>query len=96
MTRTQSPTNKAGSTSADIIRSISEEVGVPLPGSRPWHERVPPEHEETVKAIHNAWHDGLFGTRKMTAARVISRRLRDLGLDIGNQGVIAWLRLPRS
>ena len=97
MTRTQSPTSKAGSTSAsDIVRSISEEVGVPLPGSRPWHERVPPEHADTVKAIHAAWHDGLFGTRKMTAARVISRRLRDLGIDIGNQGVIAWLRLPRS
>ena len=96
MTRTQSQTNTATSTSADIIRSISEEVGVPSPGSRPWHERVPPEHAETVRAIHAAWHDGLFGTRKMTAARVISRRLRDLGIDIGNQGVIAWLRLPRS
>jgi hypothetical protein len=32
----------------------------------------------------------------MTAARVISRRLRDLGIDIGTQGVIAWLRLPKS
>ena len=96
MTRTQSPTSKAGSTSADIIRSISEEVGVPSPGSRPWHERVPPEHAETVRAIHAAWYDGLFGTRKMTAARVISRRLRDLGIDIGAQGIVAWLRLPRS
>ena len=96
MTRTQSPTSTATSTSAAIIASISEEVGVPMPGSRPWHERVPQEHAETVRAIHAAWHDGLFGTRKMTAARVISRRLRDLGIDIGTQGVIAWLRLPKS
>jgi len=96
MTRTLSQTSTATSTSADIIALISEEVGVPSPGSRPWHDRVPPEHAETVKAIHAAWHDGLFGTRKMTAARVISRRLRDLGIDIGTQGVIAWLRLPRS
>jgi hypothetical protein len=96
MTRTQSPTSTATSTSAAIIASISEEVGVPMPGSRPWHERVPLEHAETVKAIHAAWHDGLFGTRKATAARVISRRLRDLGIDIGTQGVIAWLRLPKS
>lgn len=96
MTRTQSPTNTATSTLADIIRSIREEIPPPTQGGKPWHERVPPEHAETVRAIHHAWHDGLFGSRKITAARVIKRKLSDMGIDIGEQGVVAWLKLPRS
>jgi hypothetical protein len=95
-TRTQSPTSTATSTSADIIASIRAEIPPASQRSRPWHQRVPAEHADTVRAIHDAWHDGLFGTRRYPAARAISKRLRDLGIDIGEQGVIAWLQLPRS
>lgn len=92
-TQIQSPTTTAGS----IIAEIQAAIPRASRGSRPWHERVSPEHAETVKAIHEAWHDGLFGALKAPAARAIAKRVRDLNIiDIGEQGVIAWLRLPRS
>jgi hypothetical protein len=99
MTRTQSPTSTATSTSAAIIASISEEVGVPMPGSRPWHVA------SSLQSTPRRWQGdslprgttGCSAQRKATAARVyLKRRLRDLGIDIGTQGVIAWLRLPKS
>jgi hypothetical protein len=47
-----------------------------------------------IDAIHSAWHAGTFGTKKITAARTISATLREFGIVIGEQGVIAWLELP--
>ena len=91
-TQTQSLTTTAGS----IIEEIRAAIPPANRGSRPWHERVPAEHAETLREIHDAWHDGLFGSRRYPAAAAISKRLSDLGIDIGEQGVIAWLRLPRS
>lgn len=92
-TQTQSPTITAGS----IIEEIRAAIPPASRGSRPWHERVSAEHAETVKAIHGAWHDGLFGALKAPAARAIAKRLRGLGIsDTGEQGVIAWLQLPKS
>lgn len=93
--QTRSPTKTAGSTSS-IIAAIQAEIPPVTQGGRCWHERVPQEHADTIRAIHAAWHDGLFGARRITAARVISRRLRDMGIEIGTQGVVAWLRLPKS
>lgn len=92
--QTQSPMSTAGSTS-DIIQAIRSEIPE-TQRSVPWFKRVPPEHAETVNAIHQAWHDGVFGHQKYPAARAIAAKLRDLGIDIREQGVIAWLKLPRS
>jgi hypothetical protein len=55
---------------------------------------VAEEHRETLAAIHAAWHSGAFGTRRITAARTISQKLRELGITIGEQGVRTWLDLP--
>jgi hypothetical protein len=78
----------------DIVAEIAAAVPRNAHGSRPWHERVPSEHRETLDAIHAAWHAGAFGAKKITAARTISQKLRELGITIGEQGVMAWLDLP--
>jgi hypothetical protein len=78
----------------DIVAEIAAAVPRNKHGSKPWHERVPEEHHETLAAIHAAWHAGAFGAKKITAARTISEKLRELGISIGEQGVMAWLGLP--
>lgn len=77
----------------DLIAEIAGEIPAARQGTRPWYERVPDEHAATVKAIHDAWHAGAFGTRRITAARVIAPKLKTLGITIGEQGVISWLKL---
>ena len=80
--------------SRDIVAEIAAAIPQKRPGSRAWWERAPAEHAETLTAIHAAWHRGELGSRKITAARVICRALADMGITIGEQGVIAWLELP--
>jgi hypothetical protein len=80
----------------DIVAEIASAVPRNKHGSKPWHTRVPEEHRETLAAIHAAWHAGAFGAKKITAARTISQKLRDLGITIGEQGVMAWLDLPQK
>lgn len=77
----------------DIVAEIAAAIPAATQGPRPWWERVPEEHVATVRAIHAAWHAGALGPRKSTAARVISEKLKPLGISIGQQGVIAWLKL---
>jgi hypothetical protein len=82
---------------SDIVAEIARAIPSGRPGSKPWWERTAPEHEDTLAAIHSAWHAGEFGPRRITAARVIAKTLNDMGIEIGEQGVIAWLKLaPRS
>lgn len=78
----------------DVVAEIAAAIPVKRPGSRSWWERTGPEHADTLAAIHAAWHRGEFGSRRITAARVISKTLSDFGITIGEQGVIAWLNLP--
>jgi hypothetical protein len=82
------------------VRDIVAEIAAAVPGSyhgfRPWHERAAAEHGELLAAIHAAWHDGAFGTRKTPAAKAISAKLKECGIEIGTQGVLHWLSLPRS
>lgn len=79
---------------SDIVAAIARQIPSARPGSLPWWERTPPEHDSTLAAIHAAWHRGEFGPRRITAARVIAKQLREMGVQIGEQGVIAWLKLP--
>lgn len=78
----------------DIVAEIAAAIPPATPGSRPWWERVPDQHAATIDAIHAAWHRGEFGVRKITAARIIAKALAEFGITIGEQGVLAWLRLP--
>jgi hypothetical protein len=78
----------------DIVAEIAAAVPRRQHGTPPWYERVSVEHHETLAAIHAAWHAGAFGVKKITAARTISAKLRELGVTIGEQGVMAWLDLP--
>jgi hypothetical protein len=77
----------------DLVAEIAAAIPAGTQGSAPWYTRVPPEHQDTVRKIHEAWHSGRFGIRKITAARVIAQKLQSLGIAIGEQGVIAWLKL---
>jgi hypothetical protein len=78
----------------DIVAEIAAKVPRDTHGSKPWWERVPPEHRATVDAIHAGWHAGTFGAKKRPAARVIAEALAEFGVKIGEQGVITWLKLP--
>ena len=80
----------------DIVAEIKASSPDSPQGARRWFERIPDELVETCDAIHAAWHDGEFGSRKRTAARSISAKLRALGIVIGEQGVLAWLEMPRK
>jgi hypothetical protein len=80
----------------DIVAEIAAAVPRNQHGLKPWHERVPAEHRELLRAIHAAWHAGEFGSKKITAARTISAKLSQLGISIGEQGVMNWLDLPQK
>lgn len=81
----------------DIVAEIAAAIPRRNQSNVPWWERTPAQHADTLAAIHDAWHRGDFGSRKITAARVISASLSQLGIAIGPQGVLAWLaRPPRS
>jgi hypothetical protein len=80
----------------DVVREISANVPRKLHGTRPWWERASAEHRPVLAAIHAAWHAGEFGTKKITAARTISGKLREFGIVIGEQGVMNWLDLPQK
>jgi hypothetical protein len=78
----------------DIVAEIAAAVPRNRHGTRPWYERVPAEHRELLQAIHAAWYAGTLGAKKITAARTISAKLAEFGIQIGEQGVMAWLDLP--
>jgi hypothetical protein len=78
----------------DIVAELQSEITLVPSGSRPWWQRTPKEHAPTLAAIHAAWHRGELGNRKITAARAIAAKLQTLGITIGSQGVLAWLKLP--
>jgi hypothetical protein len=80
----------------DIVAEIAATIPPNRHGSRPWYERVAAEHGELLAAIRAGWHDGAFGAQRNPAAKAISAKLKECGIEIGTQGVLHWLRLPRS
>lgn len=78
----------------DILAELKAEIPAMPSNNRPWWERAPREHAATLAAIHAAWHRGDLGARKITAARAIASKLNGLGITIGPQGVVSWLKLP--
>ena len=80
----------------DIVAEIAATIPPNRHGSRPWYERVAAEHGELLAAIHAGWHDGAFGAQRNPAAKAISAKLKECGIEIGTQGVLQGLRLPKS
>jgi hypothetical protein len=73
-----------------VVDEVLGNIGSPLPQC--WHERIAPEHVETLREIREAWSSGRLGSKKQTAARAIAKTLNDRGIaKVGPQGVIAWL-----
>lgn len=57
-----------------------------------WHERIAPEHVDTIAQLKAAWRDGKLGTSKKAAAVGISQYLNSNGIsNVGHNGVITWL-----
>jgi hypothetical protein len=81
---------------ADIVAEIAAAVPQSNHGLRPWYERAAAEHGELLDAIYAAWHAGGFGTKRITAARTIAAKLKSLGIQIGEQGVLNWLDKPQK
>jgi hypothetical protein len=78
-----------------MMATPSAEIAAMIPrqsGTRPWHERVPPDVAAELPGILDAWLSGKFGRQRRTAARAIARWLCDKGVTIGPQGVETWLR----
>ena len=75
---------------ANVVDEVLGNLAKPKPQA--WHERVAPEHAETLRDIREAWTSGRLGSKRITAARAISKTLNDRGIaKVGPQGVIAWL-----
>lgn len=75
--------------------SIVDEIAAAIPDgptSKPWWQRLNDDQKKLIKPILAAWHAGSFGSRRITAARVISDHLSKHGINIGQQGVQAWLQ----
>lgn len=74
---------------------VVDEIASLIPertGARPWWERVDQSQAAMLEEILKAWQSGVFGSKRRTAAKAISVALRKRGVDIGEQGVEAWLK----
>lgn len=79
---------------AQLVAQLAASIPKNQHGAKPWWERVDPEHHELLDAIHAAWYAGELGAKRLTAARGIVPLLAEHGITIGEQGVLAWLKLP--
>lgn len=79
---------------SEAVAKLAASIPKNQHGAKPWWERVDPQHQELLDAIHAAWHSGELGAKRLTAARGIVPMLAENGINIGEQGVITWLKLP--
>lgn len=57
-----------------------------------WHDRVAPEHLDTLAEIRRAYLAGEFGPGKKPVAKSIAKYLSDHGIStVGYHGVLHWL-----
>ena len=64
-------------------------------GFLPWHKRIDAKTLAELEELRTAWRAGEIESPKRTLAKAISTVIRDVGIDVGPQGVIAWLDLDR-
>jgi hypothetical protein len=74
----------------DIVDMIAASID-PRSGFRPWWERVDADQAAMLEVIWLAWKAGTFGTKRLTAAKAISKAIAGRGISIGPQGVLRWL-----
>lgn len=77
--------------SDDLVSRVEKLVDYG-PHAKPWWVRLTAEQRAEIEPLRTAWREGRLGRRKMTAARAISTTLAEIGIQIGPQGVQAWLR----
>jgi hypothetical protein len=83
---------KTKSQSVGLLDDVLESMPSVFRGTRPWYERVAPEHREELASVKSAWLAGEIKLPKKTFATVLSEKLAARGIaTIGHQGVIAWL-----
>lgn len=65
----------------------------PRPRSRPWWERLDPKLMAELEPVRERWRAGGYDCSQRGLARTISAHLKAAGvLEIGEQGIILWLR----
>lgn len=76
----------------NLVDQVLQEIADNPVGVQPWYRKVGQEHAATLAELLEAWKSGRLGKHRMTAARAISKILRDRGIaDVGRQGVDQWL-----
>lgn len=60
-------------------------------GHMAWHERVDAKTLAELEDLRASWRAGEIESPKLTLAKAISTVVRELGVDVGPQGVVAWL-----
>ena len=76
---------------ANVIDEIAAMIPE-RPGVRPWWERVDPSLASALPGVLQAWREGQFGAKRRPAAKAIAAWLVKNGVQIGEQGVDAWLK----
>lgn len=80
---------KSGSLVGDVLADVPVTI---KHGTSPWYLRIKPEHQAAVDELREAWVAGKIPVPKMTASRIISRKLNERGIStVGAQGVLSWL-----
>jgi hypothetical protein len=77
--------------SEDLIKMVADRVDR-TPHVKAWWMKLTDEQKAKIGPIRDAYHAGVFGKREITACRALSGVLAELGINIGPQGVKAWLK----
>ncbi len=75
-----------------LLQAVRANLTTRKPGSRPWHERLSPEHLAELEELRAEWRAGRLGSQlKPVASEVVAYLHANQISDIGIQGVIKWL-----
>ena len=84
------PSESASGSLLEVVRSTIEHRRT---GFRPWWERIDEAHRKELDELHAAWRAGELGPHMRPVARAVVAHLQSKGIsDIGEQGVVAWLK----
>ncbi len=84
------PEADASGSLLEVVRSTIQHRRT---GFAPWWERVDQAHVAELNDLLTAWRAGELGPHMRPVARAVVAHIKAKGIaDIGEQGVIAWLR----
>lgn len=79
--------------SGSLLEVVRARIEHKRHGFRPWWERVDQAHAAELEELLAAWRSGELGQHMRPVARAVVAHLREKGIaDIGEQGVVAWLK----